>query len=62
MNTTGCYYKLVVLQVDALETTIYTEKHFGTLTDAEQAVAIYKEQGLVAILLVMLQNGIDIAV
>ena len=62
MDTTGCYYKLIVLQVDTLETTIYTEKHFETLTDAKQAVTIYKEQGLVTILLRMWQNGMDIAV
>ena len=61
MNT-GCYYKLVVLQVDNLETTIYTEKHFGTLANAEQAAATYKKQGLVTILLRMWQNSIDIAV
>ena len=62
MDTTGCYYKLIVLQVDTLETTIYTEKHYVTLTDPKQAVTIYKEQGLVTILLRMWQNGMDIAV
>lgn len=53
MNTTGCYYKLVVLQVDNLETKIHDEKHFGTLASAEQAATIYKEQGLVTIQLRM---------
>ena len=62
MNVNTCYYKLVVLQVNNLETTIHTEKHFGTLSDADQVAATYKEQGLVTILLRIWQNNVDIAV
>lgn len=62
MNTTGCYYKLVVLQVDWLETTIFTEMHFGTMKDAEQAAATYNKHGFVPILLRMWQNSTGVIV
>ena len=61
MNT-DFYYKLVVLQINDLETTIHDEKHFGTLADSEKAAAEYKKRGFVTVLLRIWQSGLKTAV